>query len=98
MDDERSKIPKPHLDPRGPQLVYVAIADHLTARIRAGELQPGARLPAERDLAVEYGVAYMTVRRSAQVLRDRGLIVTVFGKGTFVADPLPAEPETQGEA
>ncbi|MET9673517.1 hypothetical protein ABZY68_10555 [Streptomyces sp. NPDC006482] len=32
-----------------------------------------------------------TVRRAAQVLRERGLILTVHGKGTFVADPLPAE-------
>jgi len=81
----------PDFDPQGPQLVYVAVADHVAARIAAGELRPGTRLPAERDLAVEYGVAYLTVRRAAQVLRERGLIVTVHGKGTFVADPLPDE-------
>ncbi|WP_189215384.1 MULTISPECIES: GntR family transcriptional regulator [Streptomyces] len=87
----------PDFNPRGPQLVYVALADHVAARIAAGELSPGARLPAERDLAVEYGVAYLTVRRAAQVLRDRGLIVTVHGKGTFVADPLPGNP-TDGQS
>ncbi|MFF6793246.1 GntR family transcriptional regulator [Streptomyces filamentosus] len=84
----------PEFDPQGPQLVYVAVADHIAARIAAGELVPGARLPAERDLAVEYGVAYLTVRRAAGVLRERGLIVTVHGKGTFVADPLPADGST----
>lgn len=84
----------PEFDPRGPELVYVALADHVAARIATGELQPGTRLPAERDLAAEYGVAYMTVRRAAQVLRERGLIVTVHGKGTFVAQP--AEPEAGG--
>ncbi|MFF7850660.1 GntR family transcriptional regulator [Streptomyces sp. NPDC007910] len=91
---DRSQIPE--FDPQGPQLVYVAVADHVAARIAAGELTPGARLPAERDLAEEYGVAYLTVRRAARVLRERGLILTVHGKGTFVADPLPdgqaAEP------
>lgn len=76
-------------DPHGPTLVYIALADHIAARIQAGELQPGARLPAERDLAQEYGVAYMTVRRAAVVLRERGLIVTVHGKGTFVAEDGP---------
>ncbi|MER6976933.1 GntR family transcriptional regulator [Streptomyces carpinensis] len=86
---DRSEVPD--FNPQGPQLVYVALADHVEARIRAGELQPGARLPAERDLAHEYGVAYLTVRRAAQVLRERGLIVTVHGRGTFVADPLPQE-------
>ncbi|MFD9437395.1 GntR family transcriptional regulator [Streptomyces sp. NPDC060006] len=92
---DQNKIPG--FDPQGPQLVYVAIADHIAARIAAGELRPGARLPAERDLATEYGVAYLTVRRAAQVLRERELIVTVHGKGTFVADPLPT-PEAPDSA
>lgn len=83
----------PAFDPAGPQLVYVALADHLAARIAAGELRPGARLPAERDLASEYGVAYMTVRRATALLRERGLIVTVHGRGTYVAEPQePEEP------
>lgn len=60
-------------------------------------MQPGACLPAERDLAQEYGVAYLTVRRAAQVLRGRGLIETVHGRGTFVADRLP-QPTTDVRA
>ena len=86
---DRSEVPD--FNPQGSQLIYAAVADHVEARIRAGELQPGARLPSERDLAQEYGVAYLTVRRAAPVLRDRGLIETVHGRGTFVADPLPEE-------
>lgn len=77
----------PAFDPAGPQLIYVALADHIAARIASGELRPGARLPAERDLAAEYGVAYMTVRRAAGELRERGLIVTIHGRGTYVAEP-----------
>jgi DNA-binding GntR family transcriptional regulator len=84
---DRSEVPD--FNPQGPQLVYVAVADHIEARVRTGELQPGARLPAERDLAQEYGVAYLTLRRAAQMLRERGLIVTVHGRGTYVADPVP---------
>ncbi|GAA1772769.1 winged helix-turn-helix domain-containing protein [Streptomonospora arabica] len=75
----------PEFDPQGPDLVYAALAEHVVARVEAGDLVPGARLPAERDLAEEYGVAYMTVRRAMQVLRERGVIVTVHGKGTFIA-------------
>ncbi|WP_458246330.1 GntR family transcriptional regulator [Streptomyces sp. MAI_2237] len=90
---DRSEVPE--FNPQGPQLIYVAVADHIEARIRAGELRPGARLASERDLAQEYGVAYLTVRRAAGVLRERGLIVTVHGRGTYVADPVPggASPE-----
>ena len=74
----------PPIDPAAPKLVYLQVADHITARIEAGELAPGARLPAERDLATEYGVAYDTIRRATAVLRDRELIITIVGRGTFV--------------
>lgn len=73
-----------------PAYVYMQLADYIAARIEAGELRPGARLPAERDMAAEYGVAYLTVRRAARELRERGLIVSVVGRGTFVAES-PAE-------
>jgi DNA-binding GntR family transcriptional regulator len=53
-------------------------------RIEAGELAPGAKLPAERDLAAEYGVSYDTIRRATALLRDRGLIITIVGRGTYV--------------
>jgi DNA-binding GntR family transcriptional regulator len=74
----------PAIDPAAPKLVYVQVADHITARIEAGELAPGARLPAERDLAVEYGVAYDTIRRATALLRNRELIITIVGRGTYV--------------
>lgn len=92
---DRSEVPK--FDPQGPQLVYMAFADHIAARIAAGDLRPGARLPSERELADEYGIAYMTVRRGTQELRDRGLILTVHGKGTFVADSPPDDPGEEPE-
>lgn len=81
---DQSEVPE--FSPSGPQIVYVAVADHIAARIEAGEIRPGAKLPAERDLAAEYGVAYMTVRRATVLLRERGLIVTVHGRGTYVAE------------
>lgn len=80
-----SAVPPFDPNPDGPDYVYVALADHIQALIEAGELQPGRRLPAERDMAVEYGVAYLTVRRAARVLRERGLIRTVIGRGTYVS-------------
>ena len=68
----------------GPQSVYVAVADHIAARIAAGELALGARLPGERDLAAEYGVSVATAHRAVAELRGRGLVVTLAPKGTFV--------------
>lgn len=80
----------PEFDPDGPELVYVLVADHIESRIRSGDLSPGMRLRSERDLAEEYGVAYMTIRRATAELRSRRLIRTIHGKGTYVLEP-PAE-------
>lgn len=66
-------------------LVYVRVADDIAGRIASGELASGTRLRAERDLATHYGVAYGTIRRAMQLLRERELIVTIHGRGTFVA-------------
>ena len=59
------------------------VADDLQRRISTGEIEE--KLPSERDLAEDYGVAYTTVRRAMEVLRERGLIITRHGRGTFVA-------------
>lgn len=62
------------------------VAAAIEQAIKSGELTPGARLRSERDLAEHYAVGYGTVRRAMKLLRERGLIVTVHGRGTFVKD------------
>lgn len=78
-------VPEFDPDSAGPGYLYVAVADHVAARIAAGQLPPGSRLPAERDLMTEYSVSLGTVRRATAELRDRGLVITLPAKGTFVA-------------
>ena len=72
---------------RDADLAYMRVAEDIAARIASGELKPGARLRAERDLAEYYEVSYGTVRRAMEVLRKRGLIATIHGRGTFVSVP-----------
>ena len=59
------------------------VADHIAGKIASGQWQPGRR-PAERDLAADWGVAYLTVRRAMAELRGRGLVITVQGRGNYV--------------
>jgi GntR family transcriptional regulator len=80
-----AKLPRFDPDAIGPACLYAGMADHIAARIEAGELPAGARLPGERDLAEEYRVAIGTARRAVVALRQRGLVVTLPAKGTFVA-------------
>ena len=68
-----------------PTPIYVRVADWIESRIKSGELKSGSRLPPERELAQETGVAYDTIRRAAVLLRERGLIITVHRRGTYVA-------------
>lgn len=62
---------------------YQQVADAIAARITAGRYP--IKLPSERDLAEEFGVAYPTLRHAMVILRERGLIITKQGRGTFVA-------------
>ena len=76
--------------------MYELVADHIEARIRAGEIPLGARLPGEQALRQEYGVALSTVRKAMSLLRDRGLVTTRASKGSFVNRQIPAE-DAQGK-
>jgi GntR family transcriptional regulator len=80
-------IPQWDPDAGGPAYVYMRVADHIAARIAAGDLPADARLPGERELSAEYAIAIGTARRAVLELRDRGLVVTLPGKGTYVSRP-----------
>jgi GntR family transcriptional regulator len=73
------------VDPFELTYAYLQVADDIERRVRDGEIS--RRLPSERSLAGEYEVAYSTVRHAMQVLRERGIIVTIHGRGTFVKPP-----------
>lgn len=49
-------------------------------------------LPRERDLAVELGVSRATVRRALEALREKGVVQSVRGHGTFYRTPAEKEP------
>ncbi|NDL61001.1 winged helix-turn-helix domain-containing protein [Phytoactinopolyspora mesophila] len=72
-------------DRGGPGYLFKSMADHIAARIRCGELSPDARLAGERALAEEYGVSLGTARRAVAELGERGLVVVLPAKGTYVA-------------
>lgn len=69
--------------------VHVQIAAWLRGAVSRGELQPGSRLPGERDLAERIGVSRMTLRQALADLESTGDLVRVPGRagGAFVAEP-----------
>ena len=92
MTDVSGTDEGPDIVHEGPVPIYVQVVDYVAARIQSGEWRPGYRLPAERDLAERWGVAYLTIRKAMSELRERRLIVSVQGRGTYVIEP-SYEPE-----
>ncbi|MBA2781444.1 MAG: GntR family transcriptional regulator, partial [Rubrobacteraceae bacterium] len=66
---------------------YRRVGDALAARIRSGELAPGARVPSERELAAGQGISRMTARAAVDLLARRGLVERKERSGVFVARP-----------
>ena len=71
------------VDPDSATPLYVQVATLLRARIESGELV--SRLPSLRTITQEYGVSHITAEKAVLLLREDGLVVTVIGRGTFVA-------------
>src|SRR3954468_8843649 len=66
-----------------------ALADSITAPILKTGLQPGARLPSEREMREQFGVGRGTLREALRVLEAEGLITVRSGPhgGPVVARP-----------
>jgi DNA-binding FadR family transcriptional regulator len=67
-----------------PQL-YEQIAAHLTGLVLSGALQPGERLPAERDLALQLEVSRSSLREAIAELAVEGILETRRGSGSYVS-------------
>lgn len=68
---------------------WTQIAAEIERRIDAGVYPAGSKLPGILTLCADFGVAQVTARKALADLRERGLIRTENGIGSFVADPLP---------
>lgn len=64
--------------------LYVQISDMLVRDMVAGRLLDGERLPPERDMAAEMGIAVGTLRKALADLQDKGLLERVQGSGNYV--------------
>ncbi|NHK26459.1 GntR family transcriptional regulator [Parvularcula flava] len=73
------------LDPEDRTALYLQLQKKLRTAIVENMLPPEKPLPAERDLAEEYGISRITVRKALQALVDEGLLNRRQGSGTIVA-------------
>ncbi len=65
--------------------IYEQIVTQVKNAILSGELAQGEALPSIRLLAKELRISVITTKRAYEELEREGFIVTMSGKGSFVA-------------
>lgn len=75
-----------------------AIYEDLHRQIANGSLALGTRLPTERELAIHYGAARNTVRKTMVRLVAEGLVERHVGRGSFIAEPRAANSNVDNAA
>lgn len=68
----------------------VQITEMLVREIVSGRIADGARLPPERQMAADLGIAIGTLRKALATLEARGMLERVQGSGNYVR----AKPDT----
>ena len=64
--------------------IYLQITELLVRDIAAGRLIDGEKLPPEREMAAELGIAVGTLRKALAELQNRGLLERLQGSGNYV--------------
>ncbi|MFT8319758.1 MAG: FadR/GntR family transcriptional regulator [Bacillus sp. (in: firmicutes)] len=66
-------------------LLYEKIAGVIEDGINNGKYQIGEKLPSERELSKYYNISRNVIRESVKLLKEKGLVEVVQGKGSYVA-------------
>lgn len=84
---------------RASQFSYDRVRTSILEMIRKNHLQPGDRLPSERELSRQFGLNHQTVRKGLAALVEENVIDRRVGSGTFLRMiPLVSRPETGSAA
>lgn len=67
--------------------LYVQLMEEIEKNIADGVYKPGEKIMTEAEMAKEYGVSLITVRKAVGSLMEKGLVIRKQGKGTFVTKP-----------
>ena len=67
-------VESPTFQPVRPVRLYERIVEQIEAMLASGQLQPGHRLPSERELVVQFGASRSTVREALRVLQSNGVV------------------------
>ena len=69
--------------------IYEQIVSQMKEKIMTGQLKPDTMLPSVRTLSKDLRISALTVKKAYDAMEQEGYIVTVHGKGSFVANMNP---------
>jgi GntR family transcriptional regulator len=75
------------LNRTSPVPLYYQLAESIRERVRSSELKPGDQLPSASTLSEQHRISRMTVLQAISSLVREGILVSIHGRGTFVAEP-----------
>jgi GntR family transcriptional repressor for pyruvate dehydrogenase complex len=79
------------IQPMSKDLLYMKVADAIYNYIKVNKLQPGDKIPSERDLAERFQIGRNSVREALRVLQNEQIIEVKIGKGVFVTQSSNAD-------
>lgn len=74
-------------------VLYEKLYSYVLDEIRSGTLQPGDRVPSEKELADRFSVSRITSKKALETLERAGVIERIRGKGSFVIESSPSLPQ-----
>lgn len=98
MPRETTSLPLSLSAPATGVALYRWLYEQLRVAILEGRLQPGARLPATRDLAEAYKLSRATIVTAFEQLKSEGYVEGRTGSGTYVSKVLPEQLLQAGRA
>jgi DNA-binding LacI/PurR family transcriptional regulator len=77
------------IDLRNAKPLYHQIIDDIQQRVKSGNLKVGDQIGSQNELAKEYNVSLITVKKALSELIKEGILYSRVGKGTYVASQNP---------
>ncbi len=66
--------------------IYEQLMEQIKTAVIKGEIKEGSALPSVRAMAAELKISALTVKKAYDKLEEEGFVVTVHGKGSYIAE------------
>lgn len=84
-----------NLDYKKREAIYEQIVNEIERYVSLGILKKDEKIPSVRNMALDLGINPNTVKKAYDILEEKGVIVTISTKGTFISDSIDKVKKTK---